>query len=656
MLALASCGKEKTDDQSYTFRLNRKDAGQQKVLDLQDRQEKDSLLLYLDHPDPTLRYRSAMAFASFRDSAVVIRLARLLQDTNVQVRVAAAYALGQTRAGNAEDLLVKAFRQHDTLPDVALSNAAILEAVGKTGGQESLIAMSTTTTYLPSDVLLVTGQARGIYRFALRGIAHPAGTDRMVEILADAAMPGEARLIAANYLFRATGINTETHVSTLLQIAEGDDDARIRMCVAVAIAKSGTPEARQVVSRMALRDRDYRVKCNILRSLHYFPYAQVREVAFRLIDHNNVHVARCAAGYLLDHGIEKDAARYRSVSKAQLPWEVKTLLYGAANRYLTPAYAITKGNLNTELQDWYRRSMNPYEKAAVLNALAKDAGNYRDIPALAFEEEHPQVRTAGVEALVSILGDKYFSRDIGTRMTSVRREISESLVEAIRGGDPGMISAAATALGDPEFGLHDYARAHLETLETALIALDLPKEIEAYDALAGCLARLKNESYARNNVPYNHPVMWDQVDELPDTVKVEVVTSRGNFRMDLFTQHAPATVLNFVQLSRDRFFHGKNFHRVVPNFVIQGGCPRGDGYGSLDYTIRSELSPSYYNMEGCVGMASAGNHTECTQWFVTHSPTPHLDGNYTLFGRVSGGMDVVHSIQISDEILEINIL
>jgi cyclophilin family peptidyl-prolyl cis-trans isomerase len=219
-----------------------------------------------------------------------------------------------------------------------------------------------------------------------------------------------------------------------------------------------------------------------------------------------------------------------------------------------------------------------------------------------------------------------------------------------------MIASAATTLAKVENGLYDFVRPHLETLESALISLDLPQEVEAYDALADCLAKLKNETYNRQTVAYNHPVPWDLVSQLPDTVNVEVITSRGTFKLALFTQIAPGTVMNFVQLSRDRFYHDKNFHRVVPNFVIQGGCPRGDGYGSLDYTIRSELLPVYYNDEGYIGMASAGNHTEGTQWFVTHSPTPHLDGNYTLFGKVTSGMNVVHAIQIGDEIREVNIL
>ena len=121
-------------------------------------------------------------------------------------------------------------------------------------------------------------------------------------------------------------------------------------------------------------------------------------------------------------------------------------------------------------------------------------------------------------------------------------------------------------------------------------------------------------------------------------------------------QYAPATVANFINLTDENFYDRKYIHRVVPNFVAQGGCPRGDGYGSLDYTIRSELPDLHYDDEGYLGMASAGNHTESTQWFITHSPTPHLDGRYTIFGKVSEGMDVVHNLRIGDIIQDIRIL
>lgn len=652
---ITSCAPAPSETQDYQFTLDLKAPLQRHLLDLQDRQQRDSLVAYLTHPDPSLRYRAAMAFASIRDSSVIQKLAVLLTDPAGQVRMAAAYALGQSRSRQAEPLLVKGFNQQDSSSSTALSNSFILEAIGKTGGMESLTAMSTIKSYLPSDSMLILGQARGIYRFALRGIVQPSGTARMVEIVSNKSMPLEARIIAANYLFRATGINTADHVALLAPLAENDRDPKIRMCLVVALAKAATPAARQALSKIMSKEQDYRVKCNILRSLHYFPYDQVDELAFQHVAHRNLHIARSAATYLFEYGIEKDAARYRSLSKGQMPWEVKSLLYGASNRYMTGAYAITKTNLNTELREWFERAKDPYEKAAVLMAYGRDASNYDRIPVMAFNAKEAPVRTAAVDILGEILQDKRFARDIGTNLTSARRAIASHLVAAIKTGDPAMIASAASTLAKPEHDLYDYARAHLETLESALIALELPAEIEAYDALAECLAKLRNEKYARQTVAFNHPIPWDLVAELPIVTKAEIVTSRGKINVELFTEAAPGTVMNFVQLARDRFYHGKNFHRVVPNFVIQGGCPRGDGYGSLDYSIRSELTPVYYNDEGYLGMASAGNHTEGTQWFITHSPTPHLDGNYTLFGKVTSGMDVVHAIQIGDEIREVNI-
>ncbi len=145
-------------------------------------------------------------------------------------------------------------------------------------------------------------------------------------------------------------------------------------------------------------------------------------------------------------------------------------------------------------------------------------------------------------------------------------------------------------------------------------------------------------------------------DELPDDVFVEVKTNKGVFSMQLYKDKAPGTVVNFVKLVKDNYYDGKFFHRVVPNFVIQTGCPHGTGWGSLDYTIRSELGPLYYDDAGYIGMASAGKDTECSQWFVTLAPTPHLDGRYTLFGKVTDGMDVVQKIELSDIIQYIKLV
>jgi cyclophilin family peptidyl-prolyl cis-trans isomerase len=137
--------------------------------------------------------------------------------------------------------------------------------------------------------------------------------------------------------------------------------------------------------------------------------------------------------------------------------------------------------------------------------------------------------------------------------------------------------------------------------------------------------------------------------------RVKIETTKGAIVLALLVEEAPGSVANFVELVSRKYFNDKFFHRVVPNFVIQTGCNRGDGFGSEDYSMRSEFSTRRYK-EGSVGMASAGKDTEGTQWFITHSPTPHLNGRYTIFAEVVAGMEVVHAIQVGDQIKTISLL
>ena len=114
------------------------------------------------------------------------------------------------------------------------------------------------------------------------------------------------------------------------------------------------------------------------------------------------------------------------------------------------------------------------------------------------------------------------------------------------------------------------------------------------------------------------------------------------------------TVDSFVQLAARGYFNNVTFHRVVPNFVVQGGDPRGDGNGGPGYQIRCEINEARYD-RGAVGMALSGKDTGGSQWFVTHSPQPHLDGGYTVFGRVTNGMEVVDRLMRGDVIRSISI-
>lgn len=139
-----------------------------------------------------------------------------------------------------------------------------------------------------------------------------------------------------------------------------------------------------------------------------------------------------------------------------------------------------------------------------------------------------------------------------------------------------------------------------------------------------------------------------------NSVRAEVSTSKGSFTIDLLPEAAPLNVDNFIQLANRGYFNGITFHRVVPNFVIQGGDPRGDGNGGPGYSIRCEINQVPYE-RGAVGMALSGKDTGGSQWFVTHAPQPHLDGGYTVFGRVTAGMNVVDNIVRGDVIRSISV-
>jgi cyclophilin family peptidyl-prolyl cis-trans isomerase/HEAT repeat protein len=140
----------------------------------------------------------------------------------------------------------------------------------------------------------------------------------------------------------------------------------------------------------------------------------------------------------------------------------------------------------------------------------------------------------------------------------------------------------------------------------------------------------------------------------PVSTQLYIDTDRGTIQIELAVVDAPLTVENFVTLARKGYFNGLSIHRVVPNFVVQDGDPRGDGEGGPGYTIRDELNERPY-LRGTVGMALDWADTGGSQFFIAHSPQPHLDAKYTVFGRVVSGMDVVDTIQQGDVIRRVRV-
>ncbi|MEL6470759.1 MAG: peptidylprolyl isomerase [Cyanobacteria bacterium J06623_4] len=130
-------------------------------------------------------------------------------------------------------------------------------------------------------------------------------------------------------------------------------------------------------------------------------------------------------------------------------------------------------------------------------------------------------------------------------------------------------------------------------------------------------------------------------------------TDKGTINLDLFEQDAPNTVANFVKLSKDGFYDGLNFHRVIPNFMIQGGCPHGTGTGGPGYKINCEINSNKHEA-GSLSMAHAGKNTGGSQFFICHEAQPHLDGIHTVFGKTED-MDVVNAIAKGDKIVSVKI-
>jgi peptidyl-prolyl cis-trans isomerase B (cyclophilin B) len=153
---------------------------------------------------------------------------------------------------------------------------------------------------------------------------------------------------------------------------------------------------------------------------------------------------------------------------------------------------------------------------------------------------------------------------------------------------------------------------------------------------------------------------WSQPPEMAIDPQKEysatIETERGNIELQLYPQYAPKTVNNFVFLARQGFYDGTAFHRVIDNFMIQGGDPTGTGRGGPGYRFKDEVLNNPLKHEtGVISMANAGPNTNGSQVFITHGPQPHLDGKHTVFGKVTSGQDVVDSVRQGDHMQKVTI-
>jgi cyclophilin family peptidyl-prolyl cis-trans isomerase/HEAT repeat protein len=233
------------------------------------------------------------------------------------------------------------------------------------------------------------------------------------------------------------------------------------------------------------------------------------------------------------------------------------------------------------------------------------------------------------------------------------------------GGDRALVDAFHAASRDEAYGARTAALGALvkygagvagPVLREALADRDWAVRVRAA-ALLAPLDPSSDLAAAIRPAPAGRPPSFYEAYDLvaPEfSPQVYLDTEKGTIQIELAVLDAPLTCLNFITLARSGFFKGAEWHRVVANFVVQDGDPRGDGEGGPGYTIRDEINERPY-LRGTMGMALEWADTGGSQYFLTHSPQPHLDGRYTVFGQVVSGLDVLDRIQPRDKILRVRV-
>ncbi len=625
----------------------------QSIMDHQYKEELDSILKYFNDENPTYRYLAARAFASFQEEKALDSLNVLLDDPVLKVRSMAAYSIGQIGKNNSEKDLLAGFRQRDTMSVDNSANGAILEAIGKLGNKNLADFMVNAEGYRDNDTLLLQGRAKSLYRYALRGITSPTVTDLAVKSVRNYKYDNTTRLFAANYLARANDLDIE---KVKFQIAEAfvdENNVNIKMALASALRHTSDKEIQTTLLNQLELDQDYRIKCNIIRTLSNYDYINSAEKITGLIKDKNIHIARSAVAFLDQKGIKEDVLVYRQIAKDSLPWQVKADLYTTINNLLPYYYSKTVNATRWHIQKLIESEEDTLALAHYIRSLGNDPGSYQYLLKFAEENNNTLTNTAIIETLGQILASDNFNGTFQGYSRFHRRKILEVLQTALTTKDEGMVGAAADAIANPNTFLTDLIDS-TEFLFEAKSSLSNPAQIESIHAIDRAIGRLRGVTKPKLTKTEGSKLPnWSVLNEYNNKTHVIVKTTQGAFTIELYMNEAPGSVFNFLELSKRDYYDDKIFHRVVPNFVIQTGSPRGDNYGGEDYVIKSDVPPLSYADEGYVGMASAGLHTESTQWFVTHSPTLHLDGKYSIFGKVVDGMNVIHKIQVGDKILDI---
>lgn len=642
-----------------------------RLLQMTDMRTLDTVLVdgILATGSAPLRARAALAVGQVKGRARYAKLRQLLVDSDTAVAANAAFALGLGKDTSAIVALTRAFAG---APDaVAIEAAWSLGDLGDPSRAVLTLALGDGTAQpLTSST---AAQRNPAVRAAIITATSKLRTPPTAVLLPWLNDPDPQVVRAAAYVLaraRAAG-----GVRALAALRNSRDE-ETRQHVARALGKSSAGDSLSARALEALNvlvtDTSARVRVNAIRSLASFGNA-TRESLLRALRDADGNV-RVATTEVLIPLLGSDAAAWKSTWAIDSTLQSRILMLAGARRVgsvaLQPFEEEWKKNA-----DWRQRSaalaarradtVHALKLSDVAWALADKDGRVRDNAAAALREVAN--RDASMRDSVNALWLGMFTdADVQVRSTALRSLVSTANARRV----PAVIDVYTRAQqdvdNDARLAAIGYIRsawdrdsaAFTSEMRTRLSGLAIPKDSAERLAARNTTPLVAWKSNARTVTTrplgeYEALIRRYVVANAKPTTAV-IHTEHGDIVLTLSGREAPLTVDNFVQLSKKGFYRNTYFHRVVPNFVAQDGDPRGDGNGGPGYSIRDELNRQIHT-RGCLAMALPGPDGGGSQYYMCHSPQPHLDGHYTVFGHVTSGYDVLDRIVQTDRILSIEI-
>lgn len=616
--------------------------------------EGDTALIstFLRSSDPLDQYAALMTISTPSKPKWTADLINSLNSPYPKIRKRAAFALGQRKDKAALEKLKNAFDNTDSLLQNMPYNATVIEAVGKIGGPREAIELIQTSTYTPRDSLLNLGRVRGLYQIALSGHRLPEVTQFMINVVGQALHPRTVHYAAADYLARFSSPPFDSLQFSIIRAFERTDDVQLKRRLTPLLSKCSASKAKELLIRAAAdKKTDPSVRRIAARALMEEPPGLSSSFFKSLLTDEKEVLSNIAAQYYLKHGNQHDALQYAEwVENFDLPTSSECILFSAALEHLPFYYQLSKNKMSRKLLEYWSKGLTRSERKVLIRALARQNTLFDDLIQFAMETDDPITST---DILFEIKNQ--FCNDTTCTFTSKQIELINPFLRASLQKETGSQTISAEIAGKMSPSLPPNWASDSSFVLNIYKNLDMPRQLEAAKAIEDLMDVLdipyeKRDAKSKAEI---YPRIWSQI---TDSTQMVIELSRAEIKIKLLPRDAPLTVAQIIAEVKSGFYDGKRWHRVVPNFVVQTGCPTGHGFDSGNDLLPTEVSPnSHYHAAGACGMASIGPNTESTQWFITLRATPHLDGKYTKWGQVTSGLDHLWKIQADDKINAIRI-